>query len=200
MPLLLSKQIDEQSAYAIWKISETTEQLQLLHNERPEESFHPNKKGEWLATRMLISNLCSKFGIEYHGIKKDAYGKPFLINSKAQISLSHSFPIASAMIHRSKPCGLDVEWPREKMNRIQKKFLHAEEQHYRDNQTALCVIWAAKEAIYKQYGKENLSFKENIIIDLKEKMIVGRIEKNDLKEYVPLTLEKIKGYFLVYSR
>ena len=117
-----------------------------------------------------------------------------------QISLSHSFPVASAMIHTEKPCGLDVEWPREKMTRIQDKFLHEEESHYQNNQTALCIIWAAKEAIYKRYGKRNLSFKNNIIIDLKERNILGRIEKENFKEQVPLALEKVNQYFLVYSR
>ncbi len=200
MPLLLSKKIDESAAYAVWKISETNSQLQALHDEEASQDYHRNKIGEWLATRILIKLLCQKFGIGYHGIKKDENGKPFLIDSKAQISLSHSFPVASAMLHTSKPCGIDVEWPRQKMQRIQDKFLNPAESKYRGDLTALCTIWAAKEAIYKRYGKRNLSLKDHILIDLQEDSISGQIlKKNEITD-VPLSMEKLKQYILVYSR
>ena len=200
MPLLLSKQIDDSAAYAIWKISETNSQLQKLHDEIAREDFHRNKIGEWLATRILVKLLCQKFGIDYAGIRKDENGKPFLVNSTAQISLSHSFPIASAMLHTSKPCGIDVEWPREKMQRIQDKFLNTAESKYRDDLTSLCTIWAAKEAIYKRYGKRSLSLKDHILIDLKPDSISGEIIKNQTSTFVPLSMERLKQYILVYSR
>ncbi len=199
MPLLLSKRINAKAAYAIWKISETTEMLQEMHSETPERTLHQNKLGEWLATRMLVSNLCMRHGIPYKGIRKDEYGKPHLVGSSAQISISHSFPIASAMLHLEAPCGIDVEWPREKMSRVQSKFLHPDEAHYRDNETALCIIWAAKEAIYKRYGKKQLSFKEDIIIDFEEDYISGTMLKNKKRIQVPLILEEVNHYFLVYS-
>lgn len=200
MPLLLSKRIDLKSAYAIWKISETNYQLEQLHDETAPQGFHRNKTGEWIATRMLIKNLCGRFKINYQGITKDEHGKPFLIGSTAQISISHSFPIASAMIHLDKPCGIDVEWPRAKMSSIQSKFLHEDEMAYKDDQTSLCIIWAAKEAIYKAYGKKKLSFREHISVKLDKSEIQGRLLLNGQATEVPLTMEKIKQYFLVYSR
>ncbi len=200
MPLLLSKKIDDQdAAYAVWKISETNGQLQQMINEQPPESYHPTKQAEWMATRMLVENLCQRFGLEYKGIIKDEYGKPFLKDQTAQISISHSFPIASAMIHKSSPCGIDVEWPRATMQRIQHKFLNAEEFQYRDDQQSLCVIWAAKEAIYKRYGKKQLSFKDNMKVEINSQGLRGWIIINGEKTEIPMVHEQVKQYLLVYT-
>ena len=200
MPLLLSKRIDQQSAYAVWKISETNDQLEELHEERPQTSYHVNKYGEWLATRILIKNLCGRFKIPYRAIAKDEYGKPFLVDSPAHISLSHSFPLASAMIDLKKPCGIDVEWPRKKMTRIQDKFLHESEYHHKNDETALCIIWAAKEAIYKQHGKKQLSFKQDLRILWEGDRITGENLRNNPNSRIELVMEEVKDYYLVYSR
>ncbi len=197
---MLSKRIDATSAYAIWKISEPLDQLGELYPHRPERTYHPHKLAEWIATRILIENLCMRFGIDFQGIRKDEYGKPFLINSTAQISISHSFPIASVMIDLNGPCGIDVEWPRQQMVKIQHKFLHQTEYVYENNELALCVIWAAKEAIYKRYGKKNISFKEHIKIQLLENEVAADLITKDGTIHVPLVLEQVKQYYLVYSR
>lgn len=199
MPLLLSKKIDDQAAYAVWKISETNEQLQRLIAEEPPADHHPTKQAEWMATRMLIKNLCLRFNLDYQGIVKDEYGKPFLKNHSAQISISHSFPIASAMIHRSSPCGIDVEWPRSTMQRVQHKFLNAEEYQYRDNARALCIIWAAKEAIYKRYGKKQLSFKDNMKLEIGPDHIRGWMLMGGKRTEIPMVHEQVKQYLLVYT-
>ena len=199
MPLLLSKKIDDQTAYAVWKISETNEQLMRMTSERAPDQYHPTKQAEWMATRMLVENLCSRFELAYKGITKDEFGKPFLREQAAQISISHSFPIASAMIHKQSPCGIDVEWPRQKMARIQHKFLNHEEYAYRDDTRALCIIWAAKEAIYKRYGKKQLSFKDNMVVKLGEDDLQGWIIDGSQKTAIPLQYEQVKQYLLVYT-
>lgn len=200
MPLLLSKKIDDhEAAYAVWKISETNGQLQRMITERPPKDYHPTKQAEWMATRMLIENLCQKFDLDYQGIVKDQYGKPFLKGHTAQISISHSFPIASAMIHMNSPCGIDVEWPRATMQRVQHKFLNAEEYQYRDDQKALCIIWAAKEAIYKRYGKKQLSFKDNMKVEITENGLRSWILQNDDRTEIPIIHEQVKQYLLVYT-
>lgn len=199
MPLLLSKKIDDRAAYAVWKISETNEQLRRMTKERAPDGYHPIKQAEWMATRILIENLCSRFDLEYQGIVKDENGKPFLKAHTAQISISHSYPIASAMIHRLAPCGIDVEWPRQKMARIQHKFLNQEEQEYLNDTRALCIIWAAKEAIYKRHGKKYLSFKDNIIVKIDDKNILGWTLVDGVRAEVPLFYEQVKQYLLVYT-
>lgn len=200
MPLLLSKKIDDhEAAYAVWKISETNGQLRQLINEEPPENYHPSKQAEWMATRMLVENLCQKFGLKYKGIVKDEFGKPFLKGQTAQISISHSYPIASAMIHMDSPCGIDVEWPRDKMHRIQHKFLNAEEFQYRDDTRALCVIWAAKEAIYKRYGKKQLSFQDNMKVEITENGLKGWLLLNGERNEIPMVQEQVKQYLLVYT-
>ena len=200
MPLLLSKKIEaREAAYAVWKISETNGQLQRMIKKQPPEDYHPTKQAEWMATRMLIQHLCQKFNLNYQGIEKDAYGKPFLKGHTAQISISHSFPIALAMIHATSPCGIDVEWPRASMQRVQHKFLHEEEFQYRNDQRALCIIWAAKEAIYKRYGKKKLSFKDNMKVEITEDGLRGWMLQNGESTELPMVQEQVKQYLLVYT-
>ena len=113
----------------LWQIEESVEELSS--NISPEdlktiESYHPNKQLEFLATRQLIRQVCEKHQITYHGIEKDEYGKPHLMDSTYHISVSHAFPLVGCLIHKKEPCGLDIEKPRPQLNRIKNKFLSKE--------------------------------------------------------------------------
>ena len=103
MPLLLNKQVDEMSAYAVWNIQETFLDLPYLSPEPFPAALNPVRQAEWIVGRMLVKTLAEKFDIVYRGIGKQETGKPFLIDSDAHIAISHSFPIAAAMIHLKKP-------------------------------------------------------------------------------------------------
>ena len=177
MPLLLSKKVNDHAAYGVWKIAETNSQLEEISPRKPPIDYHPTKQAEWMATRILVENLCQRFNLPFQGIVKDANGKPFLKSSTAQISISHSFPIAAAMIHTSGPCGIDIEWPRDILHRIKHKFLNSAELQYQNDLEKLCIIWTAKEAIYKRYGKKKLSFRDEMRITINEDAIIGEILK-----------------------
>lgn len=200
MPLLLSKPISPYSSYAIWNIQETNDQLIKLHNGNYPKDLHPTKLAEWLVTQILLNNLCQSFDIQYKGLRKNEAGKPFLIDSEAQISVSHSFPMACVMINLNKACGVDLERQRQALFKIQDKFLHKSEAQYRDDIHKLCAIWCAKEVLYKYHGRKQLSLKDDLKIEFKTNdRIDGYILKGGFEEIIRIHFEPLKDFFLAYS-
>jgi phosphopantetheinyl transferase len=127
-------------------------------------------------------------------------GKPILVDSNVEISITHSFPLAGAMINLHKPCGIDLEWPREKLRKIQGKFLHESEKKHENNIDALCKIWLSKEVLFKVYGIKSLSFKDEMKVNLDSQwMASGRILKPGQTEQYPIRIEPVFNYFLAYS-
>ncbi len=200
MPLLLNKQIDEISAYSVWNIQESFFELPYLYPDPFPVDMHSVRRAEWIIGRILVKNLCANFNIRYQGVDKDDKGKPYLIGSDVHISISHSFPIAVAMIHRKSPCGIDVEKPRNKHKLVHKKYLHEEEIRYKDDVSKLCTIWSAKEVIYKIYGKKSLSFKNEIRISFEsDELLKGHILKKGEENSHLIHYELVKDYLLVYG-
>ncbi len=200
MPLLLNKQIDEVSAYAVWNIQETFLELPHMSPEPYPVDLSPVRQAEWIVGRVLAKTLAEKFGLNYQGIGKLETGKPFLMGQHANISISHSFPIASAMIHLTQPCGIDMERPREKLFKVQHKFISPTEKKYATNLRRLCAIWCAKEVVYKIFGRKFLSLKDeiDIVIESENKM-VGTITKAEQESTHIIQYEWIKGYLLAYG-
>lgn len=200
MPLLFSKKIDENSAYAVWNIQETFLEIPYLSPEPFPVDLNPIRQVEWIVGRILIKNLCSAFDIPYKGVSKYDRGKPYLNDSHVHISISHSFPIATAMIHLKKPCGIDVERPREKHQFVAHKYLHESELAYKHDLTKLCAIWSAKEVIYKIHGRKFLSLKEEIRIEFKsDSLMDGWILKEGYEDVYQIHHEWIKNYLLAYG-
>ncbi|MEM7297588.1 MAG: 4'-phosphopantetheinyl transferase superfamily protein [Bacteroidota bacterium] len=200
MPLLLNKQIDDHSAYAVWNIQETFLELPYLSPEPFPAELNPVRQAEWIVGRMLVKSLCEKFDISYEGISKQDKGKPYLNGNDAHISISHSFPIAAAMIHTDKPCGIDMERPREKHKLVQHKYLHESEEEFRDDLQKLCAIWCAKEVIYKIFGRRFLSLKDEITVQFKsEEIMTGEILKPGHEESHEIHYEWVKDYVLAFG-
>jgi 4'-phosphopantetheinyl transferase len=200
MPLLLSKPISPYSAYSVWNIQETNEVLKGLVNEKTPEDLNPTRLAEWIVGRILIKNLASQFGLKYREITPDESGKPFLAGTEAQISISHSFPMAAAMINLNKTCGIDLERPRQKLIDTQSKFLHESEQEFQNNLDALCKIWCGKEVLYKIYGRRKISLKDEMKIEfIDDQSMRGIITKEQFEGHHRMRVEKLKEYYLAYS-
>ena len=206
MPIVKTTKINEKSAYAIWKITESVEELKVLTNTKniqlPDiSSANKIKQTEWMASRFLLVSLLEKIGYTYSGMYKDQYDKPHLKNLNVQISLSHSFPLVAAIIHLEKAVGIDIEKPRDKLRNIAHKFLSKEEQRIcGDDLDLLCIHWCAKEALYKLYGKKKLTFKENLLVRMTGNELYGKIIVNDLSKEYKLQVQKILGSFLVLTK
>ncbi|WP_316769437.1 4'-phosphopantetheinyl transferase family protein [Pedobacter frigiditerrae] len=171
MPVVFSKNIDDQTMLSVWKIEETEEQLlsglQLKQHELDVIASLSNGKRalHWLSTRLLLRTMLNTS--DYIDCQMDDHGKPYLVNSDTHISLSHSFDYAAVIISKDKKVGVDIELIKMKIKSIKHKFLSDVElaqKQIGDNTNGLYVSWCAKEAIYKWYGKKGLEFKQHIHI------------------------------------
>ncbi|MEO9477447.1 MAG: 4'-phosphopantetheinyl transferase superfamily protein [Cyclobacteriaceae bacterium] len=202
MPLLLSKSISDHSAYAVWNIQETNEALAEMLAEQAPQHMHTVKAAEWMVGRILIRHLCNQYDIPYEGMENLETGKPILRNKKAEISISHSFPMAAAMISLKDPCGIDLERPRHKMIQVRDKFVNGSEVRYGDDLRKLCAIWCAKEVLYKIYSRKKLSLKDDTYIKfLSDFDLTGTINKpnNGSPKNYKISVEEVKDYLLAYN-
>ncbi|WP_421872400.1 4'-phosphopantetheinyl transferase family protein [Marinoscillum sp.] len=200
MPLLLSKQIGPCAAYAVWNIQETNQALLKMIDEPVPDTMNPTRLAEWIVGRILVKSLCGQFGIEYKGIEKLDTGKPHLIGSSMEISISHSFPMAAAMIHKESSCGIDLERMRSKLIRIQDKFVNESEHNYLGDLQKLCAIWCGKEVLYKIYGRKKLSMRDETFIEFESDDVMnGTIRKDNKESRHRIHYEAVKDYYLAYS-
>lgn len=171
MPAVKLEKINNNAWWCLWEITESLAQMErnVLLSEQGKEELqeikHPTKKLESLASRRCIQEIMKFIGKDYHGIYKDEHSKPHLIDSNYQISISHSFPYATGILHKKLKVGIDLEKPVEKLTNVANRFLNDEEFIHADgNLKALAIYWSGKEAIYKLNGRYGLSFREDIKI------------------------------------
>jgi len=172
MGIAYRKKVDSDTEFALWKIEENAEelyhQLQLDEEEKAFVQKLSNSKRylHWLGTRVLLRKMLNTE--EYIDCKVDAHGKPYLTSIPYHISLSHSFDYAAVMIGKNKPVGIDIEKIEQKVERIAQKFMRPEELAFirpEDKIRQLYACWCAKEALYKCYGRKEVSFINHIYLE-----------------------------------
>jgi 4'-phosphopantetheinyl transferase EntD len=161
VPIFFQHDIDQHTRLAVWKIGE------------PESFFdvplqrtitHPHKRLQHLAGRYLLRYLFPDFPLDL--ILVAGTRKPYLENEAYHFSISHCGDYAAVIVSQHKRVGIDIEIPTEKVLRIQHKFLHTEEAHMLNEWTApsdvqkATVVWSAKEAMFKWWGRGEIDFSE----------------------------------------
>jgi len=168
MPLVHQATLGTNGLWGIWQIEEPLSVLaqNLVGAENILESNAlEQKQRESLAARQLCRHLLQTQGVAYKGLYKDAFGKPFLNHSDWQISLSHCHQVAAAVIHQRQTVGIDIEQPRPQLRRVAPKFLSQQEIDFTQyDLNSLSLVWSAKEALYKLYGRKKLTFKKELSI------------------------------------
>lgn len=206
MPLVKSEMMGKESAWGLWQIDESEEDLAFSALEScPDDVVAPSKRREFLAGRALVKALVELIGSQYLGIRKDEQGKPFLKDLPFEISLSHSSPYVAAQIHRGNAVGIDIEQPKEKLLRVAPRILSPVEEHDAgDDIVKHCVYWCAKEAMYKLYGKRGLHFSNQLNVDPFELKtsgdLRGSIKPNGIPTIVSLGYIVKEDYVLVYTK
>jgi phosphopantetheinyl transferase len=200
--------IDDQSVYAIWHITESTDKLRSAINLNESEEIlyrsfvAESRKKQWLAYRLLIRELLKpdEFTVEY-----DQSGKPFLAGSEYHISVTHTEDLAAVIISGNARVGIDIEKIKPRIIKVKDKFLNDSESCAISEQREieqLTIAWCAKEALYKIYGVRNLDFRENIFVQIPEQAGIefeAWIILGGQKEEYRLFCEKSNGYILVYA-
>lgn len=98
-------------------------------------------------------------------LEKRSSGQPFLLNSTLGVSLSHTANTLAVSVSKNHSPGIDIEQLRQKIIRIASRvFSEAELAMVSSYPTleALHILWGAKEAVYKSYGKRGLIFKSDM--------------------------------------
>ncbi len=209
MGLFLTRQL-QQANLGIWEVTESVEQLrQQINLSGAEEAYYGSlrsvmRKKQWLSYRLILPHIMDKDKLS--GIHYDEYGKPHLSNGAGHISVAHAGKFAALIASRKGPVGIDIEAVTQRIHQLASRFLSAKELSY-DYSSAktesLCLIWCAKEALYKLYGKKNLSFRNQLLVDpfifLGAGQLTGHILKEGAEGSFPLYYESIEQHLLVYA-
>ena len=147
MPFLKEFIIKEKTKVRLWKVM--TGELNTKELNSDEKNLLKLKKSnilkeQFLATRKLLALENTDYKITY-----DNNGKP-LLNSKYNISISHSHEIAAIAISDNSKIGLDVQLNENKIFNIQDKFLNPSEKLNIGESPSLKIltmIWTSKESI-----------------------------------------------------
>ncbi|MDR2361563.1 MAG: 4'-phosphopantetheinyl transferase superfamily protein [Prevotellaceae bacterium] len=167
MPLYSIEKPKDGSTIAIWELTETEAELQemcsLSNSEREEMLFitNPQRRRERLTVHLLLNQLLNKkFYLNYHD-----NGRPFLQNEIGDISIAHTRRFVCIIYHTTEHVGIDIESAGRNFSAVEKKALAESEYEYlsdKNRNMQLCLIWGAKEAIYKYLCETGVNFAEQI--------------------------------------
>ena len=202
MPFLKEFIINEKTNIKLWKVMIGELNTKELNSD--EKKLLKLKKSnllkeQFLATRKVLALENSNYKITY-----DINGKP-LLNSKYNISISHSHEIAAIAISDNSKIGLDIQLNENKIFNIQNKFLNKSEKlNIGDDPTVdiLTMVWTSKESIYKAIGLKGVSFSKNIKIDKvieKDKTGIGYYKNGTEKVKFDLKFFYIDEYTICYA-
>lgn len=157
----------------------------------------PKREQEKAGSLFLLKELLKTNKIE---LGYTPANKPFLTGRTEHISISHSHDKLAVIINESENTGIDIELVRDKVLKIQHKFLNDIEAGYaKDNVEKLITIWATKEALYKIYGLKELDFRTHLFVEEFEKdVIFGKINNGIFNKRFKLLCEDVDDYKMVY--
>ena len=207
MGLVMKKYVQDDALLGLWEIDEDFFSLfdRLDLNESEIETLNSfksyNRKLEWLSVRVLLAEMVGPgIRIYYNGNRK-----PFLTEPGYHISISHSHRLTSIILSRTRRVGLDLEYLSGKIASLAGKFLTpAEEEaiNRRFRRYHVYIYWCAKETLYKICDKQNINFREDILIDPfapeKSGTITGKVHTDAIREDFVLHYFKYRNYSIVW--
>lgn len=182
MPLFFHQEIDSDTKLAIWKIEEDEAFFDVPLQRT---ITHPHKRLQHLAGRFLLRYLFPEFPLQLILVADTR--KPYLEDEAFHFSVSHCGDYAAVIVSRKKRVGIDIEIPTEKVVRIQHKFLHTEESDLLRQWSAVpeiekaTLIWSAKEAMFKWWGRGEVDFSEVLRLNGTEPGSAGSLEARFMK-------------------
>lgn len=207
---LFLKRATRDAAIGIWEINEAVEELyaQVTLSEKEKHYFSllksPLRQQHWLSYRLILPFLVREG--ELSTIEYDEFGKPYLNNGVRHISVAHSGKFSALIASPTKNVGIDIELMHPKIFKVSHKFLNDRElsQVFSKNaMESLYLIWSAKEALYKLYGKRDLLFREHIrifpFVFEGKGCIFGEISSMGSRKSYTIHYETIEDYLLVYT-
>ncbi|MFT4734955.1 MAG: 4'-phosphopantetheinyl transferase [Algoriphagus sp.] len=205
MPVRFQKKCESGAHLLVWEANESENEMlailpsSVLTEIELEEIKRAPKKKEFLASRLAIKYLANHLNIPFSGIKKDQYGKPHLVDSFWQMSITHSKDFMAVIMHPNNLVGIDIEKPQEKMWKIMPRLYTEREISDIDQDLEnMSIYWSAKEALYKLYGKRGTNFRENLKIHKTPSGLLGEIIMPDYQKSHVINYTKLGKYILVW--
>jgi len=211
MPIIYQKNINTGEILGVWKITESVDELLSMIDFSDEdfaifEKFKIKaRQAHWLSYRLMIKQLMGdECDCDFY---YDEHGKLQFKNIDYSISVTHSGLYSGVIISNIHYVGIDIEKLGDRINLLADKFLSKEEKEFLpsvEQHRYLTVLWSAKEALFKLFGKSNVIFDTNIILspfELQTKgTLKGRIVIGDINKEYELVYEfsDSEDYILVY--
>jgi 4'-phosphopantetheinyl transferase len=182
MPLHSIQHLSPTAVLGLWHLTETPEALWAgLPNAEAYRPLLPatadaKRQAQWLAGRQLAHALFGELPTPLPPqttVQNNATGRPWLLGAPAAtvVSLSHSGEWAAALLAQGGRAGVDVEFIRDKAQRLAGKFLaEAEWAHARaatastHTDTHYTLLWSAKEALYKLAAQRGIIFRQQLLL------------------------------------
>lgn len=205
MPVRYQRECESGAQLLVWDANEDEIELlsvlpsSILAEAELSNLKLPHKRREFLTSQLAIRYLTDQLDIPFEGVRKDEHGKPYLVNSEWQMSITHSKNFIGIVMHPELPVGIDIEKPQMKMWNILNRLYSAQEiKDVGENLETLSVYWSAKEALYKLYGKRGTDFRENLRIYKTDNGLFGEINMPDHHSRHKIHKEQVEDYFLVW--
>jgi 4'-phosphopantetheinyl transferase len=166
------------SEICLWKITEKEDDFDLAITTSKSDLTQRNT--QWLASRAALDAL----EIDISNVVKDDNGKPYVKGKGKHISISHAKQYAAAISSRVA-VGIDIEEITPRIERIAVRFVNDAEWAFvkeKSKLETLYLLWSAKEALYKLYGKKAVDFKKHMIASPFETKKQGWFEMTFYKE------------------
>ncbi|NOU61481.1 4'-phosphopantetheinyl transferase superfamily protein [Marinifilum caeruleilacunae] len=207
MPFSKHLEICEGCNLYIWKIEEEVDVLKNLVKLSEKEkvkydSFKSeSRKKEYLATRLLVQKYIGSNLI----IENNEHGRPFLLNSDLNISISHTKNFAAIFVCKDAKPALDMEYLSDRVHRIARRFLSETEVKNisKDHKTLhLYQHWCAKECLIKFYGKKDVHLIDELKIhpfQAGQESFTGEVCRKDFSKTYTFKHILFDGYLLVYA-
>lgn len=169
MPLIETLHAQE-AIIGLWQMNETELQLlDMLENraiyQSELDSFVSQKRRiEFLSVRLLLQQFLD---LDEVRVGYEPSGKPYLIDSDYQLSISHTKGYAVVILHPSRRVAIDIEQRADKVMRLQSKFMNEAELEAIDSAHSLSytlICWSAKESLFKWLSESAIDFREHLLI------------------------------------
>ncbi|MFN4233835.1 MAG: 4'-phosphopantetheinyl transferase family protein [Bacteroidia bacterium] len=163
----------------VYKLSLLRNEISIPEQKYIDELTSNTRKLERATAIWLSKQLAGDFSSIYY----DEFKKPHFTQSNYYLSLSHTNNYVASFVHSEKRVGVDIEKIGNKALKVASKFLSPEEyktlSKQLDKELYATIYWAAKEALYKLYGKKSLIFAKQIkVIGIGTNNFYGEILNN----------------------
>lgn len=213
MPFISYESLLPDTAIGLWRIEEDEsffiERLNLFEREleRLDAIKHPQKRLEWLSSRLCLKELL-KIDQPVESLNQ-WNGKPYLTDNSHHISYTHSENYAAAIASSIGGVAIDIEARSKKRNlETRRLFMNPEEKAIFEadpDELLFLTLWSAKETLFKIVGQKGVSLRKDISLNISDfdgknnGMLSGTVFKDGLEHVYHVYYEICSDFILTYS-